>query len=134
MVNVNKHELSQKQQDQLFSQLNAALSGSSKKEVHAILTDLLGPEEKIMLAKRLGIILLLYEGNSLYKIAQLLRVSTSTISSLKRELEAGRYKNLLAVLHANETDYVAILHTIDKILHLGGMLPRYGQRPRNIRN
>jgi uncharacterized protein YerC len=134
MVNVNKHTLSQKQQDQLFSQLNATLGKSNKNEVNAILTDLLGPEEKIMLAKRLGIIILLHEGNSLYKVAKVLKVSTSTIASVKGGLETGRYKNLVAVLHSNKTDYLAILNTIDKILHLGGMLPRYGQRPRNIKS
>jgi uncharacterized protein YerC len=127
MVNVNKHDLSQKQQNQLFAQLNATLGKSNKQEVGAILTDLLGSEEKIMLAKRLGIIILLHEGNSIYKTSRVLKVSTSTITLIRQKLEAGKYKNLIAALKSSKTDYLSVLNTIDKILHLGGILPHYGK-------
>lgn len=125
MVRLNKNQLTSKQFNDLFVQLNKTLSTLSAPETNLFLSDLLGTEEKIMLAKRLGIIVLLLEDYSLYKISRLLKVSPATAKKLKEELDNGKLKNLINVLNKNKRDYFTILNTIDSILHLGGILPHY---------
>lgn len=125
MVRLNKTGLSQKQLDVLFAQLNQTLGRLEPKQTSAFLSELLGSEERIMLAKRLAIIILLLEGKSLYNISHTLKVSPTTAEKVKFKLDSGHYKQILKTLGKNKTDYFAILEAIDDILHLGGILPHY---------
>ena len=125
MVRLNKNHLTDTQLNKLFSQLNQTPSDLSPTETNLFLSDLLGKEERIMLAKRLGIIVLLIEGYSLYKIARILKVSSATAKKIKLALDNGNLDNILKSLGKNKQDYFTILSTIDSILHLGGILPHY---------
>lgn len=133
MVRLNKNALTKDQLDKLFEQLNSTLSKLSSTDTNLLLSDLLGNEEKIMLAKRLGVIILLLEGYSLYKISDVLKVSSATASKLKEDLDNGKLSNLVAILNKNKKDYFEILDTLDSILHLGGILPRYNDPKRKSR-
>ena len=87
MVRLNKNALTKGQLNRLFDQLNNTLCKLSSNDTNLLLSDLLGNEEKIMLAKRLGVIILLLEGYSLYKISDVLKVSSATASKLKQDLK-----------------------------------------------
>ncbi len=88
---------------------------------------LLGPEEQLMLAKRLAIIVMIHEGYSLYKISDSLKVSPATASKIKFYYDQDHYAPILTALKNNKPVYLAIIQSIDSMLTLGGHLPRYGQ-------
>jgi len=111
--------------DALFIQLNNTLGNLAEKETGYFLSELLGKEERIMLAKRLAIIILLLENKSLYQIGNILKISPTTAENIKSKLNTGEYDKLIASLGKNKKEYFSILNALDNILHLGGILPHY---------
>ncbi len=126
MVRLNKNLLTDKQLDNLFSQFSKLLNTKDQNRADDILREILGPEERIMIAKRLAIVILSVEGHSFYSISRNLKVSPATAQRIKLEVDKGRYQNILSRLGKSKKDYFAILDAIDSILHLGGLLPHYG--------
>lgn len=125
MVRLNKTSLYPKQIQDLLLQLAKVTAPKEAAHAHAILSELLGTEEQIMLAKRLAAIVLLAEGYSSYKISRTLKLSKSTIATISFKMERGDYKAVLKTLGKDKKDYFAILKALDDILHLGGILPHY---------
>ncbi len=66
-------------------------TGSKKRAL--VLEELLTETETIMLAKRIGMLLLIRKGVSLYKISELLGVSPSTAKRFSLAVEFGKYKH-----------------------------------------
>tara|TARA_B100000745_G_scaffold299776_1_gene251453 strand:- start:457 stop:882 length:426 start_codon:yes stop_codon:yes gene_type:complete len=127
MVNISKESLCQKDLHRLFTQLNSTVGRLSAKQSEDFLSGLLGTEEKVMLAKRLAAIIMLVHGQSIYRVATSLKVSTSTSKNYKNQLKSGQYDLLLNSITKQKKRYLELLETIDSILHLGGALPHYGQ-------
>jgi len=134
MVRLNKSHLQQKQIDQLFNQLAIIIAPKEPDRTAAALGELLGKEERIMLAKRIAVIVLLSEGFSGYKIAEELKLSKSTIATISEKLSAGKFNKIEKLLAKDSQKYHSILEVIDNILHLGGTLPHYNglDRYKNI--
>lgn len=127
MTNISKQKLTPKEEQKLFTQLSKLLTVNSPTTTHRLLDELLGYEEKMMIAKRFAIIALLWQKQSIYSIAQKLHVSTSTVKRIQIDYKIGRYKYILGLLGEPNISFVGILNTIDNILHLGGIMPHYGQ-------
>lgn len=125
MVRLNKNVLSKKQLDDLFQQFSSAISPDSPRHVDNVLTELLGSEERIMLAKRLAAVVLLVEGTSMYKTGKLLKLSQSTVEQLSRKLKKGHFDYTLDRISQTNKSYFAFLETLDSVLSLGGILPHY---------
>jgi len=125
MVRLTSDQLPASQLQELFRQLSHTLAKRSEKHTEHFLSELLGAEEQIMLAKRLAVIVLLIEGHSLYRISKLLKVSPTTAEKIKLNLEAYKYEHLVISLGKNKREYFSLLKTLDDILHLGGLLPHY---------
>jgi len=125
MVRLNRHSLSTEQSDDLFQQLASVISPRDSVHVGAILTELLGREERIMLAKRLAAIALLVEGASPYRTARVLKLSESTVAGIAAKLAKGHYDQTLQCVARTKKGYHSFLKTLDDILHLGGVLPHY---------
>ncbi len=125
MVHLNQNNLSKKQLDDLFTQLSSTIAPADQQRAGCILTELLGIEERIMIAKRLAAVGLLAEGASQYKIGNLLKLSQSTIAHINEKLESGQYNVTLKNVSKTKKDYFTFLNTLDNILHLGGILPHY---------
>ena len=134
MARIAKRKLSHDHLTQLYDQLHSTLGALNKKQTNLFMTELLGPEEKIMLAKRLAVIVMLNENYSLYRTANTLSISSATARTIKLKLKQNKYKHLVTMLTKNKKDYLSILDTIDSILQLGGILPRYGNAGRYTRN
>lgn len=134
MVRLNKNLLTEQQFEQLFIQFVRILDPNKSMSADGVLREILGEEERIMIAKRLATIVLLLEGKSLYNIATTLKISPSTAEKIKRHLDDGDYETILSRLGKSKRNYFAILDTIDSILHLGGILPHYNglDRYKNI--
>ncbi|MES2966827.1 MAG: hypothetical protein V4668_03495 [Patescibacteria group bacterium] len=122
MVRLNKNLLTEIQLNDLFLQFSNLINPESDN----ILREILGKEEQIMVAKRLATIILIIEGKSLYSISRLLKISPTTADKIKFGVISGRYEHILQRLGKSKKNYFAILDTIDSILHLGGLLPHYG--------
>lgn len=69
--------------------LDTVVMVSTKKQVEKLLNDWLSPTEKIMLAKRLSIALLLEKQYDQRSIAKLLKVGLETVSKISRQLHNG---------------------------------------------
>ena len=130
MVRLNKNTLPKSSLENLFKQLSQTLGKLNAAQTELALSELLGPEEKIMLAKRLGIMVLLTEGHSLYNIARTLKVSPATAAKIKERLNRNQCSNLQKMLQTNKKDYLKILDLLDSILTLDGNLPRYSGKDR----
>lgn len=126
MVRLNKNILTEQQLNNLFSQFTRITSGKEDQNVDLILSEILGKEERIMIAKRLATIILIVEGKSLYSISKSLKISPTTAERIKHGVDNNRYQNILRKLGKSKRGYFEILGAIDAILHLGGILPHYG--------
>lgn len=115
----------------LFIQLARLFTDKTVTDTEAILNELLGREEKMMLAKRFAIIALLWQKQSLYSIAQKLHVSSSTVARINTRYRLEKYDHILDSFEKPTPAILSILATIDDILHLGGALPHYGQTHRS---
>ena len=127
MVHVNRNELPKEDLDALFSQFDTLISRLDRGATSVLLNELLGREERIILAKRLAVVILLHEGISEYKTAKVLKLSPTTTRRIAEYMAQGTYKKTIVLLKKNKRNYLTILDTIDSILHFGGILPhRHG--------
>jgi len=62
---------------------------------HLALGELFTKTEKLMLAKRLAIVCMLDQKESVYAIEQILKVSPSTVARISLQYEKGAYSKLL---------------------------------------
>lgn len=127
MVRVNKTSLSVEQIDAMFTQLAKVVAPTQTAHADAVLSEILGHEEKLMLAKRIAAIILLHENISHYKIAQSLKLSITTISKIAEQKSTGSFQTVTDAITTNQHAYQTLLQTLDNILTLGGILPHYGQ-------
>ncbi len=123
MVNVNRNALPEKELLALLKQFDALLAKLDHKHTELFLNELLGEEERLTIVKRFVAIMLLHNGISEYKTALILKLSPTTTGRIATGIEDGLYKNTIGLLQKNKKNYLAIIHTIDSILHLGGILP-----------
>ncbi len=131
MANLSKRKLSDKQLLQISCQLNVVLGKLSPDKTGPFLAELLGYEERIMIAKRFAMILMIEKGFSSYKISSILKVSTATAEKIAKKFDRGDYNQILSSIKKNKKDYLKILDVLDSALHLGGLLPHYGQTYRS---
>jgi len=127
MVNVSKKQLPEGRLEKVFSQVNKILGVLDAPQVDILLSELLGHEERIMIAKRLSALLMLSQGHSLYKTAEKLQISTSTAEKIYTQMKKGSFDGILALFYKKKKDneFVQLLDAVDSILHLGGILPHY---------
>lgn len=127
MVHLNRHKLSDKLLTDLFARLNETIAKLDERQAGLFLNDLLGEEERVMLAKRLGIVVMIMEGYSMYRISRTLKVSPSTVEKINAAIAYGAFENVVPALKKNKLNYMAIVEIIDSILTVGGIMPHYGQ-------
>lgn len=83
MSRVSKKVVNRQIEEQMFETLWEAVSlVKTKEDVKLFLSDLLSPVERIMVAKRLAIAVLLLKGRDYETIINALRVSNETISKI----------------------------------------------------
>ena len=125
MVRISKKELAPAHLEKLFKQYIKTITLLKNTEVPFFFDELLGEEEKIMLAKRFAAIVMLVENNSTYRIAQLLHMSTSTVDRLRSKFEAGEFEHIQQRFQHNKKEYEAFWQTLETILQAG--LPPRGR-------
>lgn len=105
MPHVSSEPLEEKQVHQLnknFARLLASTVAGTREQA---LSELLTHTERVMIAKRLGMLLLISEGVSTYQISKRLHVSPSTAARFEVKVESGAFDKTLIFLkkkdHAN---------------------------------
>ncbi len=119
MTHISKHQLRPDHLSRLFRQFSNISSKLDNTTALGFFDDLLGREEKIMLAKRLAAIVMCLEGNSSYRISQLLYMSPSTTERIKLNYQIGKYAHIEKLLTKNKTDYNKFWKTLEIVLQAG---------------
>ncbi|MCU0678622.1 MAG: hypothetical protein MUF19_03515 [Candidatus Pacebacteria bacterium] len=125
MTNISKKSLSKEQEDGLFTQLSRSFANKSDHEISEVLVQLLGKEERVMIAKRFAAILLIHHQQSAYFIANTLNLSPTTVGKLLGQYTRGDFSKLVQMYKKPTPALFEIFNAIDDLLHLGGILPRY---------
>lgn len=124
MTHISKQKLGRDVTEKLFNQLIKTIEkASNKRAIKYVFNELFTHTEKIMLAKRLAIILLLDKGTPQHVIAEQLYISPSTIAKISLKLEKERYR---AIRNISGEWRGNLLEAIEHFM-LMGMPPRVGR-------
>ncbi|MDO8620980.1 MAG: YerC/YecD family TrpR-related protein [Candidatus Levybacteria bacterium] len=134
MTQVSKYPISKEIADRIFEIfLKSLVKIHTQGEADQFISDLLTPTEKIMLAKRLTIALLLQKDYDYRTIQKIIRVSAPTITSVNMAIRYGSegYRNLLNKILKEEKLIDMIDESVSKVLSFptkarkGGTVWRY---------
>lgn len=119
MPQVSKYPIRKEVADRIFELFTQVLvNATSKNEAENFITDFFTPTEKIMLAKRIGIMFLLEKNYNYELIKNILRVSTSTIADVNttRKYRNRGYAQLVDKILKDEEISKFFDDTISKLL------------------
>jgi len=102
MAHVSKKKINNKVLNKIDKQLIDFFK--NKKYDFVFLSDLLTKTERLMLAKRLAIMVLLKKGLSSYEISAMLKVSSSTVMRFSCRLEGKEFKKIKNKISNNMAD------------------------------
>lgn len=121
MPHISKIKLEQEILDKLFSKMvNILERAQTKKRFSAVVRELLTETEKVMLAKRLAIILMLEGGVPQHHISDVLHVSSSTVVRISLGLELGKYDAIRSISKTKKMDLEKVVWLL---LTAGGIMP-----------
>lgn len=127
MVHISKRDILPEVHKKIAMQLATVLHGTSSQQTTVLLNDLMGAEEQLVLAKRLAAILLITQGATHGEVSETLAMSRSTVTLLVKKIDGGSYHKTIALIKKDPIRFTDLLDALDSILHLGGILPHYGQ-------
>ena len=118
MPHLSKKSLRRKTFHRVSRDLIAMISGlESQREIKTFLTELLTPTERVMLAKRLSIALLLLKKYDQRTVARILNVSLGTVNKVSLALQKGNGGYELVVNSiVRQEKFHAFLEKIDETL------------------
>ena len=124
MPHISKKKLKRKVFLDIYTRLFEALATDQKAGTHKkFIAELLTPTEKIMIAKRLALIVMLGRGCTLPEIVKALKVSPSTVERIEKRFNSS-YKGIgKCFISEDRPDFWSDL---EKLL-LMGMPPRVGK-------
>ncbi len=126
MVNISKNKLSDETREKIYAQfMKTILSLSDTNAGREYINNLLTDSEKIMLAKRLAVMMMLEKKYSWNEIMNVLKVSRATVFSVKKKLGHKKSASILNHSILSDIDQNKFWSTVEVILR-GGM-PEYGK-------
>lgn len=127
MPHVSKKKLDQEIFEKIFRKLVLVLEkAQNKNRLMSVLSELLTETEKIMLAKRLAIVLMLFGDTPQHRISEALFVSPSTITRTSLNIELGKYDTIINISKKERLDLEKIVWLL---LTAGGIMPpRVGRK------
>jgi len=127
MPHVSKKKLDKETFEKIFRKLIAVLErAQNQKKLTPILDELLTETEKIMLAKRLAIVLMLSGNTPQHRISEALFVSPSTVTRISLSIEVGKYDLITSISKKDRIDLEKIIWLL---LTAGGIMPpRVGRK------
>jgi uncharacterized protein YerC len=125
MPHVSRKKLKKKTLKKINAELLAVLNlAKNKHEFASLFYELITRTEKIMLAKRLAIILMLSKDIPQHRIVKALKVSPSTVAKMSLKLQIGKYKS---VLKLSSKQGFGVLEFLEFMLSGAGMMPKRGR-------
>ena len=127
MPHVSSKKLDSGLSEKLFKELIVIFGkAQDKKFLSLVMNELFTETEKIMLAKRLAIVLMLSSKTPQHRVVEILKVSPTTVAKTSLGIEIGRYKSILKISSKEKTDIEKIVWNI---LTAGGIMPpRHGRK------
>lgn len=98
MTNVSKRPLPDEYFEQLFSEVALVISRVDRETAPSFLEEFFTPAEKVMFTKRLTAVLLFTKEHSVYRVADMLNMSTSTTKKMHDHYERGGYAHMVECL------------------------------------
>lgn len=121
MPHISNRKIDQVLLNKLLGKLISVLGkAKDKNHLHLILKELLTRTEKTMLAKRLAVILLLSDNIPQHRIAEILKVSPTTVTKMSLLMEIGKYN---AILNISKKEKLDLEKIVMNILTVGGIMP-----------
>jgi len=121
MTHVSSKKLNPRFLEKLFVKLLAVLGrAENKNTLSLVANELFTSTEKIMLAKRLAIILLLANNIPQHRITETLKVSPTTVAKASLGIEIGKYA---AILKVSKKEKIDLEKLVWNILYVGGIMP-----------
>ena len=118
MPHVSNNALSPEVEKQLWSAFIQAFKVQNSESFAHFLTNLLTPTEKIMLAKRLMIAVLLQRGYRYAAICHVLKVSKTTVNVIRRSaMDTEKGYDAILKEFSRRSRNLGILTTIERILN-----------------
>lgn len=120
-----KKEIATELADQFLTFLSLA---QTKKEARILANELLSQTERVMLAKRLAIVVLLVRGYSFTQIEEALGVTRQTVIRVWKDMKIGKYDKIAryAREHTGHFKKEAFMDALIRMIHFG-MPPRAGR-------
>jgi Trp operon repressor len=121
MPHVSNRKIDPKLSEKLYKKLISVIERAQNKDsLHYVINELFTQTEKVMLAKRLAIVLLLSDNIPQHRITEILKVSPTTVAKISLLIEIGKYKNILEISKKEKVDLEKIVW---QILTVGGIMP-----------
>jgi len=109
MPHVSKQLLQKEKFGEIHKQLLKVVSTLSRTgSAKIIFNELLTKTEKLMLAKRLAVIVMIDQGESIYGIENTLKVSPSTVARMSLSHEARKYFELLKEIRKQNSFWIQL--------------------------
>lgn len=121
MPHISSKKLTSNFSEKLFGKLIAILGrAQDKNHLSLVVDELLTRTEKIMLAKRIAVVLMLSNNIPQHKITEMLKMSPSTVAKMSLGVEIGKYDTILEISKREKID---IEKLVWDILTVGGLMP-----------
>ncbi len=130
MVHLSKKQVKKETQSAIRAQLIASVAQArTKKDAATLIDELLSDDESLMLAKRFATVAMLARGYSLNQIADLLKVSPSTVSVISNDIQQGRYDTLFRYTQRQKSSVKedSVVSFLELIMSVGGVMPPRGR-------
>lgn len=121
MPHVSSKKLNSRLLEKLSGKLLAVLGQAQNKKLLSVVTnELFTRTEKVMLAKRLAIILMLANNIPQHRVVEILKVSPTTVSKTSLGIDIGKYT---AILKISKKEKIDLEKLVWNILTIGGIMP-----------
>lgn len=121
MPHVSSKKLSSELTGKLFGKLITIFGkAQNQQSLSLIINELFTSTEKVMLAKRLAIVLMLANNIPQHRITEILQVSPTTVAKTSLMIEVGKYN---AILKISKKEKLDIEKLVWNILTVGGIMP-----------
>ncbi|HEC30440.1 MAG TPA: helix-turn-helix domain-containing protein [Candidatus Yonathbacteria bacterium] len=121
MPHISNKKINKKIEKEVEKYLESIIKNAGSKARGAIFNEILTKTEKIMLAKRVGILYLLKKGFSIYKVSVLLGVSPSTVVRFKLKINSKKYRHTIDWVwkHSKEGKLDAVMEPLISLIFTG---------------
>ena len=118
MPHLSKQKLTAEARQEIEANVTSLLSELNAKTRRLMVRELLTATERLMIAKRLTLLILLNHGVSIRKICKLLKISPSTVTRFQLHTTENRYKETLSWIDSSRRTNHALINLLSDLLSI----------------